>query len=178
MTQTGISEALGTLGRGLGGALTRLGGPLDGPVHARAAVTIRRPIGEVYARWRAKSPAGSVEWDAEILQERPDELIAWRSLPGGDVEHSGAARFVEAPGDRGTEVHVELTYSAPGGRVAPVLAKLTGEDPRQQLKDDLRRFKQVLETGEVVRSDATPEGQAAPRYLHQRPAQPVETAAP
>ncbi len=81
-------------------------------------------------------------------------------------------RFVEAPGDRGTEVRVELRYDPPGGAIGATVAKLFGEEPTQQVKDDLRRFKQVLETGEVVRSEGSPEGQRAGRLVRQRSAQP------
>jgi uncharacterized membrane protein len=83
-------------------------------------------------------------------------------------------RFETAPGGRGTEVHVALDYELPGGKLREAVAKVLGEDPGQQVKDDLRRFKQVLETGEVVRSDGTPEGQSTKRLFKQRPAQPLE----
>lgn len=108
------------------------------------------------SRWCAKAPAGtSVEWDAEMVVDRPNEAIAWRSLPGADVPNEGAVRFVPAPGGRGTEVHVELSYEPPAGKVGALVAKLFGEEPGQQIEGDLRRFKQVLETGEVVHSDAS-----------------------
>jgi uncharacterized membrane protein len=106
--------------------------------------------------WKAKAPLGAtVEWVAEITEDRPNQLIAWRSLEGSDVPNSGQVRFVPAPRDRGTEVHVELTYDPPGGIIGATVAKLFGEEPSQQVDGDLRRFKQVLEVGEVVHSDAT-----------------------
>jgi uncharacterized membrane protein len=106
--------------------------------------------------WRAKAPLGAtVEWVAEIIEDRPNELIAWRSLEGADVTNSGQVRFVSAPGGRGTEVHVELNYDPPGGIVGATFAKLFGEEPSEQVDGDLRRFKQVLEVGEVVHSDAS-----------------------
>ncbi|TDC81053.1 SRPBCC family protein [Micromonospora sp. KC606] len=126
------------------------------------------------SRWTARGPAGqSVSWDAEIVEDRPNELIAWRSLPGAPVPNAGRVRFVPAPGDRGTEVRVELGYAPPAGRLGRAVAKLFGEEPEQQVRDDLRRFKQVLETGEVVRSDASPEGITLRQQFLQRPAQPL-----
>jgi uncharacterized membrane protein len=115
-----------------------------------------RTIDDRHSHWRAKGPAGtSFEWDAEIVTDRPNELIAWRSMPGSTVPNSGQVRFVRAPGERGTEVHVELTYSPPAGKLGVVVAKLLGEEPAQQVASDLSRFKQVLETGEVIYSDAS-----------------------
>ena len=134
-----------------------------------------RAVDETRSRWAAKGPAGStVEWEAEILDERPDELIAWRSLPGSAVDTAGTVRFRPAPGDRGTEVHVELRYSPPGGTVGALAAKISTENPAQQLHDDLRRFKQVIETGVVVRSEGTPEGDSLARHLLQRAAKPLD----
>jgi uncharacterized membrane protein len=127
------------------------------------------------SHWRAAAPAGrAVEWDAAIIHDIPGEVIEWRSLPGSDVPNSGRVRFVDAPGDRGTEVHLELAYEPPAGTLGVAVAKVFGEEPRQQAKDDLRRFKQVMETGEVVRSDASPEGPLSRRLLRQRPAKPLE----
>jgi uncharacterized membrane protein len=132
-----------------------------------------RPDG--HSHWRATGPGGmKVNWDAEIVSERPGELIAWRTLEGAEVAHSGIVGFVPAPGDRGTEVHVDLEYAPPAGRAGSIVAKLFGEEPELQVRDDLRRFKQVMETGEVVRSEGTPEGTLARRLVAQRPAQPVE----
>jgi len=86
------------------------------------------------------------------------------------VENSGSVRFVPAPGGRGTEVHVEILYNPPGGVIGATIAKLFGEEPSQQVKDDLLHFKQVMETGEVVLSEATLDGS----HWYQRPAQPPE----
>ena len=151
-------------------------------IHVVEAITINRPRNEVYdfwhnfenlprfmehlesvdvlderrSRWKAKAPAGaSVEWDAETIKDSPNELIAWRSLPESDVPNSGYVRFRDAPGNRGTEVIVELKYQPPGGRLAAFIAKLFGEEPHQQVKGDLRRLKQVMEIGEVIHSDAS-----------------------
>jgi uncharacterized membrane protein len=89
------------------------------------------------------------------------------------VPNSGSVRFGRAPGDRGTEVRVELTYEPPAGKLGNAVAGLLGQEPRQQVTDDLRRFKQILETGEVVRSEASPEGRRQSRVAAQRPGQPV-----
>jgi uncharacterized membrane protein len=135
-------------------------------------------LGEGRSRWRARGPAGgSVEWEAELVDDRPDELIAWRSVAGSPVETSGFVRFVPAPGNRGTEIHAEVRYTPPGGALGAAVAKLFGEEPSTQLHDDLRRFKNVVETGEVVRSEGTPSGTDVREHLQQRPARPVEAGA-
>jgi len=106
--------------------------------------------------WRAKGPAGTtIEWRAEITLDRPNEAIAWRSLEGAMVANRGVVRFKPAPGGRGTEVHVELKYDPPAGAIGAAIAKLFGEEPASQIAGDLRRLKQVLETGSVVHSDAS-----------------------
>ena len=142
--------------------------------------TIRRPIEQVYqhwrrfdnlpqfmrhlesvetlpdgkTRWRAKAPAGmTVEWVAELVQDRPNEWIAWRSIPGSDIDTSGSVRFSRAPGERGTEVRVQLQYVPPAGRLGRTIARLFGEEPSQQIHEDLHRFKQLMETGEIPVSD-------------------------
>jgi uncharacterized membrane protein len=166
----------------------------DGVVSTTRSITVRRTPSEVYAFWRdfkrlpqfmqnlesvdvtgqrsshwvAKGPAGkTVEWDAEITQERRDELIAWRSVEGSDVFNAGTVRFIPAPGGRGTEVRVELSYKPPGGKIASKIAMLFRQEPGQQVQDDLRRFKQVMELGEVVASDASV-------HTGMHPAQPAE----
>jgi uncharacterized membrane protein len=126
------------------------------------------------SHWRATAPFGrTVEWDAEITDDVPGERIAWRSLDGSKVRTEGEVRFTPAPDERDTEVHVTLRYAVPGGKHGQALARYFGEDPRQQLDDDLRRFKQVLETGEVVRSEGAPGGKRARREFPQRPARPL-----
>jgi uncharacterized membrane protein len=111
------------------------------------------------SHWVVAAPAGqTVEWDAELVEDRPNERIVWRSVEGSDIHHEGSVRFDKAPADRGTEIHVNLCYDAPGGKAGATIAKLFGEEPRQQITDDVRRFKQVMETGEVVRSDDSLEG--------------------
>ena len=113
-------------------------------------------IDEQRSHWKANGPADrTVEWDAVITDDRPNELIAWQAEDGADVYNEGTVRFREAPGGRGTEVTVDLRYDPPGGAAGVAVAKLLHREPGQQVYDDLRRLKQVLELGEVVVSDAT-----------------------
>jgi uncharacterized membrane protein len=180
--------------------LSRGGGDGTGECRAVATITVNRSRSEVYRHWRdlrhlpefmahlrsvstdasgrshweAVGPAGStVRWDAEIVEDREDEVISWRSVGGADVENTGSVRFRDAAGGRGTEIVVDLRYRPPGGKAGALVAKLLGEEPNQQLRDDLRRFKQVIELGEVVRSEGSPAGQSTRQQLAQRPAQPV-----
>jgi len=105
-------------------------------------------LDEDRSHWVAKAPAGTkVEWDASIQDEIENELIAWRSLPGSDIDNAGSVHFIPA-GD-GTEVRVVLRYDPPAGKVGAVVAKLLGEEPEQQIEEDLRRFKQVVEAVEA-----------------------------
>lgn len=157
-------------------------GAESGIIRTKRSITVGRPPSEVYAFWRdfenlprfmrhlesvtvlgdgrshwvAKAPAGqSVEWDAEVTEDRTDERISWRSLPGASVYNAGTVTFMPAPGDRGTEVRVELEYDPPFGKLGSKVAMLFREEPGQQVHDDLRHFKQVMELGEIVLSDAT-----------------------
>jgi uncharacterized membrane protein len=108
------------------------------------------PLDERRSHWVAQAPAGrTVEWDAEIINEIPNELIGWRTLDHADVISAGSVRFTTAGPDRGTEVHVRLQYEPPGGKVGAVVAWMLGQDPNHTIQEDLRRFKQLLETGEV-----------------------------
>jgi uncharacterized membrane protein len=143
---------------------------------ADAAVTIARPPDEVYAYWRAlenaprfmeaiesveprgaqrsswtaRGPAGERwEWEAEILEDRPNELLVWRSRPGSDLRHQGAVRFRPAPGGRGTEVRASIELRPPGGAASRALAKVAGRVPAFVVREDLRRLKQILEAGET-----------------------------
>ncbi len=167
--------------------------------HLTRSITVKRPRQEVFAFWRdlgnlprfmhhllrveaaggrashwvARGPAGSeIEWNAEIVDEEPNEFISWRTVEGSEIQHTGSVRFTDAPADRGTEVEVDLAYGAPGGKVGTIVAKVLGEEPQQQITDDLRRFKQVMETGEVLLSDGSPEG-AGEGATNERPAQPA-----
>ncbi|MEU6277092.1 SRPBCC family protein [Streptomyces populi] len=126
------------------------------------------------SHWQASAPFGkTVEWDAEITEDAPGRLIAWRSVDGADIDNSGEARFAPAPGGRGTEIRVTLRYNLPGGRLGKSVARYFGEEPHQQLDDDLRRFKQIAETGEVVRSEGAPGGKRARSEFPQHPARPL-----
>ena len=128
-------------------------------------------LGDGRYHWVATGPAGmSVEWDAMIVADDPGKVITWRSLDNSDVDNAGAVRFERAPGGRGTIVKVNLEYNPIGGVLGAAVARLFGEEPNQQLDDDLRRFKQVMEVGEVVVSDATLFGTG---YFEQRPARPA-----
>lgn len=130
--------------------------------------------GDNRTHWRVSAPFGTtVEWDAEIVTERPGETLAWRAVEGADVNNEGRVTFARAPGDRGTEVHVQMRYEVPGGKAGELAARFLGEDPHQQLDDDLRRLKQVMETGEIVRSEGAPEGKRARHEFPQHPARPL-----
>lgn len=150
------------------------------------AITVMKPVGEVYRFWRdlenlprfmahladvdtttdgkshwiARGPLGlKVEWDAEIVTDKPNEVISWRSLDGSDVDTAGSVHFRELPHGRGTEVRVELKYDPPGGKVGTFLAKLFGKAPDQEIRADLRRFKELLEAGEIPSTKGQPHGQ-------------------
>jgi uncharacterized membrane protein len=124
------------------------------------------------SRWRAKAPLGrTVEWEAEITDDVPNERISWRAVEGSDIHNRGTVTFRDAS-TGGTVIRVELEYDPPAGPLGVAIAKLTGEEPETQTSADLRRFKQVMETGEVLVSDATIGG----RRLRQRPARPPEPA--
>jgi uncharacterized membrane protein len=158
-----------------------------GTVRIEEVTTVNRPIEEVYSFWRrfenlprfmrhlesvrviderrsrwcAAAPAGvTVQWEAEIVQDVRDEWIAWRSL-GGTVPISGSVRFERAPGARGTEVRVQLQYTPPAGRLGRAVAWLFGKSPQQQIHEDLHRFKQLLEAGEVAVSEPALAGELA-----------------
>lgn len=108
------------------------------------------------SHWVAKAPAGTnVEWDAEVYNEKENELIAWRSLEGADVDNAGSVHFTPSTTGRGTELRVVLKYDPPGGKIGAAVAKLFGEEPDQQLDEDLRRFKTMMESGEVPAGAAT-----------------------
>jgi len=120
-----------------------------------------RVLGDGRSHWVAKAPSiagGQIEWDAEVTADEPNARIAWRALPGGDVEHRGSIKFERAPGDRGTKVRVVLEYHPPAGQVGRWIAKIFGEEPEQQIRDDLRNFKRVMEIGEVLTIIGQPHG--------------------
>ena len=149
------------------------------------AVTVRKPAAELYAFWRdlpnlmqvinhpvsvtapsadeshwsVSAPAGKrVEWDAVIINDVTDRLIAWRSRDGAEVQNAGSVRFEDAPGDEGTEVTVALEYNPPGGRLGALLAKLTRDSAGSQVYDALRRFKALMEAGEIPTIKGQPVG--------------------
>lgn len=125
-------------------------------------------LGNTRSHWRARAAAGkTVEWDAEIVDDQPNSSIAWRSLEGSDFENSGSVRFEHAPGDRGTLVRVELRYTPLGGVIGAGIAKFFRAEPGQQIEQDLRSLKQLMETGEIAKSDAS-----IHRGMH--PAQPSQ----
>jgi uncharacterized membrane protein len=143
-------------------------------VQVRESIVVNKPVSELYAYWRklenlprimshlesvtemgtrshwkAKGPLGtSPEWDATITDERKDETISWRSLEGSEVPNEGTVRFIKR-GDSSTEILVSLTYHPPLGPVGAAIAKLFGEEPSQQIRDDLQNFKQSVESGSL-----------------------------
>lgn len=105
------------------------------------------------SHWVAKAPAGqTVEWDAVIVNDEPDSIIAWKSVDDPDVANAGAVNFSDASGGRGTVVKVSLDYEPPAGRIGALVARLFGENPDRQVREDLRKFKQLMETGEITTS--------------------------
>lgn len=111
------------------------------------------------SRWRAKGPAGtSIEWEAEIVSDVPDRSIAWESVEPSDVPNRGRVDFIDAPGNRGTEVHVTLEWDPPGGAVAKAIGMMFGKDPQHEVNNALRRFRQIMETGTVPTVEGQPTG--------------------
>ncbi|MEA2356862.1 MAG: hypothetical protein QOI62_122 [Solirubrobacteraceae bacterium] len=148
------------------------------PMKAKASITVGKPRDEAQRRWREfeQQPGDASRLGPiEVLEETPGR-VRWRTIGDAEAKASGVAVFTDAPGDRGTEIHLELEYEVPGGAVGAALKKVTGDDPLQLAKDDLRRFKQLVETGEIARSDGAPTGHSAKLQPKQRPAQPVEYA--
>lgn len=159
-----------------------------GGIKIQRAVTVNRPRDQMFRMWRSMEnlprfmkhlkyvkvdpddngrshwvtagPLGQdIEWDSEIIEERENEYLAWSSLPGSIVESRGSVSFLDAPGGRGTILHVSMEYQPPAGSLGAAFARLFGEEPGQQLRDDLRHFKQIMETGEA----ASVEGQSSGR---------------
>ena len=115
---------------------------------------------ETESHWVVSAPTGKVEWDSLIINDEPGKLIAWRSAEGGDVAHAGSIRFEPAPGDEGTEVTVALEYDPPGGKLGAAVAKLTRDSADSQVYDALRRFKALIEAGEIPTTEGQPMGGA------------------
>ena len=112
--------------------------------------------------WRIHGPAGTIwEYEAEIINDEPGRLIAWRSIAGADVQHAGSVRFLDAPGDRGTEVHLNVEYLPPAGtvgRFGAKLLRLLGRAPRNDTREGLRNFKRLMEAGELPTTEGQPRG--------------------
>lgn len=131
-----------------------------------------RRIDDRRSHWTASAPFGrNVEWDAELLEDVENRRLTWRSLPGSDVDHRGSVEFKNAPGNRGTEVHVRLDYHRPGGRAGDLLSMMFFKHPEQQIREDLRRFKALVETGELPTTEGQPNGR---RSLKIRTMQPFD----
>ena len=158
---------------------------LEGTIHVERTMFVNRPADELFRFWRdftnlpkftqhlqevkihndgrshwvTRAPAGTtVEWDAEIIHEVENELIAWQSVGETNVPNSGSVRFIPVEGGAATEVKVTLNYDPPGGKAGAAIARLFGESPDQQTRDDLRRFKQLMETGEIATIEGQPRG--------------------
>lgn len=118
-----------------------------------------RVLSSMRSHWVAKATMGTtVEWDAEIVNDIPDTLIAWKSDRGADVPNAGSVHFTDAPRGRGTVVRVVMEYEPPAGKLGAAVAELSAEDPDRQVREDLRKFKQLIETGYVVTSDRRMDG--------------------
>ncbi|HEX6084716.1 MAG TPA: SRPBCC family protein [Thermoanaerobaculia bacterium] len=159
--------------------------PYGHGVRVEKSVTINAPTENVYAFWRnlenlprfmhnlekvevydtkrshwwAKGPAGTTaDWEAEIINEIPHELIGWRSIEGSKVDNAGSVHFTRLPDGRGTEVKVVLRYDPPAGVLGATVSKILGEDPAANVQEDLRRLKMLLETGEIATTEGQPSG--------------------
>jgi uncharacterized membrane protein len=117
-----------------------------------------RTTGGGQSHWVANVGAARIEWDAEIETDVPNERIAWRSLPGGDLENTGAVEFERAPAGRGTIVRVQMDYGNMLQALGSAAATMVGKHPEQIIRKELRRFKQVLETGEAITTEGQPAG--------------------
>lgn len=116
-------------------------------------------VDERVSRWVATGPGGvRAQWESEITEDRQDEFISWRTREGSTVHHSGSVRFEAAPGGRGTVVRVELLHGTSGGRLASQAAKMLGGPPEAAIREDLRRLKQLIETGEIASTRGQPSG--------------------
>ncbi|MCC7206424.1 MAG: SRPBCC family protein [Anaerolineae bacterium] len=189
----GVNTAVGKYGDGVSV-------PHEQGIRIEDAITIGRPRAELYAfwrdftnlprfmdnveaveildemrsRWTVKGPAGTtLSWDAEIVNDVPDEKIAWRSLDNAQIANAGTVEFKDAPAGRGTEVHVVMEYAPPAGQLGALVARATGREPKTQVRQELRRFKSLMETGETP----TIEGQTSGREkVEAREAQERERA--
>jgi len=169
--------------------------PYELGIRVDHSILVRKPVQEVYrfwrnlenlprfmdhlksvevrsdkkSRWVARGPGGmDVSWDAEIIHEEPEKLIGWRSLEGSEVDNAGSVRFEPVSG--GTKVSVSLQYNPPAGQLGAVVAKLFGEDPKKQVREDMNRFRQLLETGRVTNAKKTREATPAGKKVWDRDA--------
>ena len=168
----GVNTAARGYAKGTG---SKSGVPYELGIRVDCDVTIAKPVSEVYKFWRnlenlprfmnhidcirvvdernshwvVNGPAGmKVEWDAEIVNDIPDQVIGWRSLPGSQVDNGGSVRFAEA-GEDSTIVRVSLQYNPPAGTIGARIARMFGEDPAQTIQTDMQRFKELMETGAI-----------------------------
>jgi len=127
------------------------------PIFMRHLESVTK-TGETTSNWKAKAPLGqTVEWDAELTSDVPNEKIGWRSLEGAFIPNSGVVEFLPTI-DRGTEVKITMIYEAPGGKIGEWIAWALGEEPGVQIAQDLRRFKSLMETGSIMKVDGQPSG--------------------
>ena len=111
------------------------------------------------SHWVVRGPGDrTMEWDAEIVEEIPGRSIHWRTIGEPDVRHGGQVEFHPATGDRGTVAVIHLAYEAPAGKAGATLARVFGEDPEAEVREDLRKFKRLLETGEIPATEGQPSG--------------------
>lgn len=154
-------------------------------VKVEKTITINRPVAEVYAYWRqlenlpqfmkhlisvteldnskshwvAQTPVGqTVEWDAQIIEDKRDEVISWQSLPGSELENAGSVRFSEAVAGRGTVLRVLLKYAPAGGKLGKLFAKFFKTAAKKEIAENLFAFKSIMETGEKPTIDGQPKG--------------------
>lgn len=187
----------GTVGRNVVESV-RTGQPLvaePNGLRVKKSMTVNRPPDELYAFWRdlenlprfmkhvravqrhgegrshwvVSGPRGTVlKWDAQITVDRPNKMIAWQTVPGSSVDHRGYVKFVPAPGGRGTEVHVAMEYQPPGGEAGKLLGNLLGGVTEQEIQEQIRNFKSIMEAGEI----STTKGQTSGRHKESRPQRP------
>lgn len=159
--------------------------PSDEGVRVDQAITIEKPVQEVYGFWRqlenlprfmrhlksvtvrddlhshwvVKGPGGKeLQWDAEVIEQRENEMISWRSLPDADVDNAGSVWFTSVPGGQGTVLRIEMKYVPPGGKTGAIVSKLFRQDADSEIGEDLNRLKRLLETGQLPedeKSDGT-----------------------
>ena len=167
--------------------LERVTNTADSGIHVHKAVTIQRSPDDVYdfwrrlenlprfmhhlhevedlgegrSRWHARLPASMpVSWEAIIVGDEPGRLLQWETAPDATVQHHGQVRFLDAGGDRGTELHVDMRYRPPLGVAGAAVAQLFNTITEQQIKEDIRRCKHILEAGEIPTTDGQPSGRS------------------